>query len=746
MNAVYTPSLAEVNAGSVTLTLTSNDPAGLCGIVSDQVLIIVNQPAVVNAGIDQTVCGSSTVNLVGSASGSTSSVSWSGGNGVFTPNNTSLNAIYTPNAADILAGFVTLTLTSNDPSGPCGIVSDQVVITVNQPATVNAGVDQVVCGNSTVDLAGTQGGSASSVAWSGGNGTFNPNNTLLNAVYSPTLAEISAGSVTLTLTSDDPVGICNAVSDQVFIAINQSATVNAGIDQIVCGTTPVVLSGTLGGSASAVTWSGDGSGTFSPNNTSLNAVYTPTSADVASGGVTLTMISNDPIGPCPVVSDQVFVTVNTVPILVTQDTLVLCSGENLNYAVVTNIASNIDWFASNNTSILGETTAVQNSNFIADNLINVTNTAQFVTYNFDLISQVDGCQSTNQILIVQVNPLPFVDSVGDLFYCSGELSLPILFNSSIQNTNFTWTNSNAVIGLAANGTGDIPAFVPINTTASNIVSVITVTAESAGCVGNTISFNLVIGEIPNVVINPAGPFCVSSPSVNLVTNFGNGTWSGPGIVNAVTGEFDPTFANIGVNVISYNLNGVCGGGSSIDILVYPNPEASFTTDNFSTTVLNPIFYFENTSINSTSYTWNFGDGTSSVIENPIQTYPGVIGYYIVELIATNNSGCVDTVSNFVYVEEETIFFVPNAFTPDGNEINNIFQPVFSEGYDPDYYVFRIFNRWGEVVFETTNVLNGWDGTLGGFMCQDGTYVWSLLFKVVNSDLVYRYEGHLTLFR
>jgi gliding motility-associated-like protein len=151
-------------------------------------------------------------------------------------------------------------------------------------------------------------------------------------------------------------------------------------------------------------------------------------------------------------------------------------------------------------------------------------------------------------------------------------------------------------------------------------------------------------------------------------------------------------------------------------------------------------------LNATTYTWNFGDGTGSTLENPTQTYPEVIGYYLVELIATNNSGCVDTVTNFVYVEEETIFYVPNAFSPDGNEVNNIFQPVFSDGYDPDNYILRIFNRWGEVIFQTTEVANGWDGTLNGYMCQDDTYVWSILFKVSNSDLMYRYQGHVTLIR
>jgi gliding motility-associated-like protein len=745
LNAVYAPSAAEISAGNVTLTLTSNDPIGPCPSVSDQVVITINQPATINAGVDQTICGTSIAVLSGTLGGSATSATWSGGTGNFSPNATNLNAIYTPSAAEISAGSVILTLTSNDPVGPCGAVSDQVLITINQAAIINAGIDQAICGTTTVLLAGTQGGSTSSATWSGGTGIFSPNATTLNAVYTPSAAEINAGSVLLTLTSNDPVGPCGAVSDQVLITINQSATVNAGIDQTICGAIPVSLAGIQGGATSSITWSG-GTGTFSPNATTLNTVYTPSAADLAAGSVTLTITSNDPVGPCISVSDQVVITVNSLPTIISQDTVVLCSGESLNYPIVSDVVSDISWLGVDNQNVNGETITVQNGNFIGDNLDNATNNIEYVTYNIDLTSVFNGCQSVNQNLIVQVNPLPIIDSIGDLFYCDGVITAPIIFGSSLSNSSYLWTNSNPAIGLSANGVGNIPAFTPSNNSPSDISATITVIPENAGCQGNSFDFTITIGPVPNVSISPAGPYCVSSPSDFLVADVGNGFWSGPGIVNSVTGEFDPSFANIGVNIITYTLNGVCGGGSSIDILVYPNPEASFTADNFSTSVLDPVFYFENTSVNATTYTWNFGNGTSSTLENPTQIYPEVIGYYLVELIATNNSGCVDTATNFVYVEEETIFYVPNAFSPDGNEVNNIFYPVFSEGYDPDYYSLRIFNRWGEVVFETTKVTEGWDGTYKGEMCQDGTYVWSISFKAATSDLVYRHEGHVVLIK
>jgi len=192
----------------------------------------------VNAGLDRTVCASSpSVQLAGLVGGGGASGTWSGGTGSFVPGPTALNATYTPSAAEIAAGGVTLTLTTDDPAGPCGAVSDQVRITINALAVVDAGPDQGVCASSPrVQLAGSVSGGASSGTWSGGAGTFSPNASALNATYTPTAAEIAAGSVALTLTSTAS-GPCPQVSDRMLVLINPAATVSAGPDQFMCATT-----------------------------------------------------------------------------------------------------------------------------------------------------------------------------------------------------------------------------------------------------------------------------------------------------------------------------------------------------------------------------------------------------------------------------------------------------------------------------------------------------------------------------
>src|SRR5204863_95050 len=105
--------------------------------------------------------------------------------------------------------------------------SDAMKITINPAGTVNAGADLTVCSSAPqAQLAGVIGGAAASATWSGGAGTYNPSNSALNATYTPSAAEIAAGGVTLTLTTNDPAGPCGAVNDQVRININKAATAN----------------------------------------------------------------------------------------------------------------------------------------------------------------------------------------------------------------------------------------------------------------------------------------------------------------------------------------------------------------------------------------------------------------------------------------------------------------------------------------------------------------------------------------
>jgi len=294
------------SAGSYTALVTT----GASGFTKQcEATVTVNPPVTADAGADQEVCAvSPQVQLAGSAGNG--SGTWSGGAGIYAPSASDPWARYTPTANEIAAGGVTLTYTVVPTSGPCAPASDAMRITIRPAATVNAGADLTSCASSPqVTLAGLVGGGASGGAWSGGEGVFTPGPSALNATYLPSAAEIAAGGVTLTLSTNDPAGACPAVSDGVRITIQPSAVANAGADITVCASSPQAqLAGAVSGSGTTGTWNG-GAGSFNPNRNALNAIYTPSAGEIAAGSATLTLVTNDPTGPCGTASDQVHVSI-----------------------------------------------------------------------------------------------------------------------------------------------------------------------------------------------------------------------------------------------------------------------------------------------------------------------------------------------------------------------------------------------------------------------------------------------------
>src|SRR5690606_6779442 len=185
---------------------------------------------IVNAGTDADLCSNnSAINLAGSVSAGATTGTWSGGTGTFTPNANDLTAVYTPSQGEINAGELTLTLTSTG-NGLCVAVTDEVTYTFTPTPTADAGTNQSLCANNAeAELIGSV-TIASGGTWSGGAGNFSPSVNSLHAFYTPTPEEITAGTVTLTLTTtgnDD----CNAVSDNVVLTFTPAPKSNAGLDR-----------------------------------------------------------------------------------------------------------------------------------------------------------------------------------------------------------------------------------------------------------------------------------------------------------------------------------------------------------------------------------------------------------------------------------------------------------------------------------------------------------------------------------
>jgi gliding motility-associated-like protein len=180
------------------------------------------------------------------------------------------------------------------------------------------------------------------------------------------------------------------------------------------------------------------------------------------------------------------------------------------------------------------------------------------------------------------------------------------------------------------------------------------------------------------------------------------------------------------------------------ITIYPKPEAHFSCENV-LNMVDPIVNVENLSSSDASVWWYyFGDGGQENTEDCSHEYTST-GVYTITQIVENPFGCMDTSDRIIIIQPEMLIYVPNAFTPDQNGHNEIFKPV-TFGFEIVEYQFSIFNRWGDVMFTTTDPDAGWDGRYLGNLSQDGVYNWQIEIVSENDITRHRKSGTVFLIR
>ena len=129
-------------------------------------------------------------------------------------------------------------------------------------------------------------------------------------------------------------------------------------------------------------------------------------------------------------------------------------------------------------------------------------------------------------------------------------------------------------------------------------------------------------------------------------------------------------------------------------------------------------------------------------------FVNVTGSIPVTLFAYSNNGCVDSVTSYLNYSDESIYYVPNTFTPDQDAFNQNWGPVFTNGFDPYNFELYIYNRWGETIWESHDAKAKWDGTYGseGKECPEGVYTWKITFKPTKNSKKVVIAGHLNLLR
>ena len=357
-----------------------------------------------------------------------------------------------------------------------------------------------------------------------------------------------------------------------------------------------------------------------------------------------------------------------------------------------------------------------------------------------------------EVIGIVSNPVVVIS--GDTTICSGNTA-PIYFTGT-PNAIVTYTvdgGANQTIQLDANGSASLTSpSLPIN----SIYSLVSVALSQAPFTSQTVigSATITIENPPVVsftqdVTSGCNPLKVtftntSQNSVNCSWDFGD-QMSATGC-STVT----HTYTTDGVYTVALNTISAAGCSASLSvpdlITVKESPKASFNTSSDEQSSMSESTTFINGSTGAVSYLWDFGDDENSIEVSPNHNYTVTDqSSFIITLVAYGQNGCTDTVQHEIKVNE-LVFYIPNAFTPDDNNFNQTFQPVFTSGFDAKDFQLMIFNRWGEKIFESKDCAEGWDGQYKGKIQSDGIYTWHVVFKVSATDEKKLVTGHVNLIR
>jgi gliding motility-associated-like protein len=366
------------------------------------------------------------------------------------------------------------------------------------------------------------------------------------------------------------------------------------------------------------------------------------------------------------------------------------------------------------------------------------------------ITDVNGCTMTTNVSvsqpeIVSSTVVIVTDYFGMPVSCTGEFdgSAVVTPSGGVPDYTYSWNTIPIQNTAFANGLGE------------GMYSV--VVTDANGC-ESTNSVQLSANPLPQITLPPPISGCIDV-NFSLLANIpfgGTCTWyfTNGQVVNDC-GPVSLSFSEagcIGVELKVVSFQG-CVNSISADslICISPNPTAGFTVNTLNPTTANPGVQFTNTSEGATTYEWTFGDYSSlSYQQHPFHVFTGFSDFetsaYLVMLKAYSSEGCVDTALLWIHIDPELIFYVPNAFTPDDDQYNQLFKPVFSSGFSAKNYSFTIYNRWGELIFETDQIDEGWDGTYKNMPCQDDVYTWKIRLMNAVSGRRKEYVGHVTLLK
>ena len=570
----------------------------------------------------------------------------------------------------------------------------------------------IVTPNSVGGIALANGG-ASSWYWDfGDNSTLTGNNPSIH--MNPTHIYQNAGTYVVTHTTTTQAGCSNTVSQ--VITISPPPNINFLINNLCVNQTINFVNQSNNATPTNYIWN---FGNGSPTTTLLNPSYTYT----LPGSYNVSLIASNQ-GACIDTLIQA-ITIYPLPTVTAGPNQTICSG-------------------SSATLIGGGATSYTWNNGVINNIAFtplVSNTYQVTGID------VNNCINTATTSIT-INPVPEVSNqvltlcsdIASGLTLADDIDGPTASTYNITAINSNGLSASAGTPLVANGVSNSNLIDDAwtNTTNAPVDVIYTIVPISAvGCQGTPFTVTLTINPLP--VFNVLDAVVCAGEYVTLKGNPSSFSYSWDhGITDNV--PFVPSYTDT-YNVVATNTITGCVQYSNALVTVHPNPIADFiqTWDEL-------MAIFTNTSSGALNYYWNMGDGGIIITsENVSYTYEIEDSTsYIITLIAETEFGCIDTISRIITTP--LVFYIPNAFTPDGNEYNNVFTPIFSNKRKIENYSLSIYNRWGEIVFETKDVDFGWDGFYKNKMAESGTYIWQLQFTNLFNSKKELINGHLNLLR
>jgi gliding motility-associated-like protein len=384
-------------------------------------------------------------------------------------------------------------------------------------------------------------------------------------------------------------------------------------------------------------------------------------------------------------------------------------------------------------------------------LVTITNTN--TTYTVTAYDK-NGCVGTPDTASVKLYTLGYenIDITAKSPVCAGQsIPLSLKITGVTGKLDYLWNNN---LGTTA-GPFKITLYQP-NT------YIVTVTNECGETVTDSLRIlitpqpKLIMGTDTNEICMPGSiqfndssvTGDITDPIISWLWSFGDGTTStltNPNHTFTQSGQYPVTLVVKTAGGCTSN-----NGGAPILVDIHPSPTAAFTVNK---TVMD-LPYDElkcfNRSTGAKTYSWDFSDGTTSTEENPQHQYT-IIDDYRIRLIVKNQFTCMDTAYLDVRTDADIIF--PNVFTPNSSGSSNGAYDVKSLSNDVFFpytsgvvsYKLQIFDRWGELIFESFNVEKGWDGYYNGKLCEQGVYIWKASVRLSNGK-TFNKTGDVTLLR